>query len=590
VIVDAARRADLEPAPGVEPSSIRRFPCAAWLLELYYRRETFMGLEEDEKERRRASLSRQWRRRWELLHDKQCCAHLGFFIKEDPEPRRDKKHNPCIYTDRLTDVVNEVLSRARKLPGFKKYAISCFEEAAGEVLKEFRARYGKYAPNWTEPDPPMVAEADDEEEESDEKYLEAVDRIARRCIKYASAKSEDGQIAFYTKLVARFQMQLSELTPPLGDGSDGGGIKDTVPPVSFGGHEKTEKVRAAHFSSSQPSMLVKNAEQNRKVVQFRADRSVLSKPLTESPESGAKKLVEAFVSVGVVEFKTVFISCIDLKGDYRCVGAEDVTAEQLRARIPTYIRRSERQTQSVSLRPKNPELRQDHAACSNGALIQVDDCSPEVLARLAPYSFVTVETSPGNYQAWIALPKGTTEGARISIRERLLRKLKDTGANGGAYNSVRLAGSLNAKEKYRDAQGHLPRVKVVDYSPSLMVAPQLLEAAGLLAAPLPARVTPIATYSNSNLPASEADYHYYLARSGKSDSDKPDRSNADICYAIRMLKMGWPRHHIAARINELSSKARGRRDNYAQNTTDAAARILASEMPTTSASRERAIV
>jgi hypothetical protein len=572
IIIDAGRRADEEN----NPSSVRRFPCAAWLFELYYRRETFKGLNREEREKRESSYSRQWRRRWDSLHDAQCRAHLGFFIKDDPEKRPDKKPTPCIYTDRLTDVVNEVLVRARKLPDFKKYAISCFEQAAREVTKEFQAKYPKYAPDWVEPGPSSISPGDDNDrEETDKTYFDVADRLAKRCIKRAEQMSEDERVAFFTKMVRRFQMQLAELPSPEDDGTNGG-KKDTAPPESLGGHEKTQAAASAHFSSSLPVAVVKNTEENHKLLQFRADNSVRVVGAEIAPALEAQKLLEAFESVGVVEVKIVFISCVSSSGDYRCVGAEDVTVEHVRRRTDGYIKRSEKQTQSVCLRPKSPELRQGAAVCSNGALIQVDDCSLEVLGRLAPYSFVTVETSPGNYQAWLALPKGITEGERVLVRERLLRQLKDTGANGGAFNSVRLPGCLNAKEKYRDAQGHLPRVRVVDVAPSLMVAPSVLETAGLLAAPLPAKVTSIVTYNNSRIPTSEVDYQYYLSRSGNSDKSF-DRSNADICYAMAMLRLGHPRHYIISRINDLSDKAKGRRDSYAEQTVDRARNFVSED-------------
>ncbi|MDQ3474141.1 MAG: RepB family DNA primase, partial [Acidobacteriota bacterium] len=367
---------------------------------------------------------------------------------------------------------------------------------------------------------------------------------------------------------------------PTGTDDDG---KSSVPPVSLADMPKSAKAAAASVSSKQLSAIVKNTEEKLKTLPFRADNSVRVVGSENESISEARKLVEAFTSVGVDQFKTVFISCVSLTGDYRCLNSEDVGASALRGRLADYVRRSERQQQSVCLRPMNPELKQDDKVCSQGALIQVDDCTPEILERLAPYSFLTVETSPSNFQAWIALPRGVTEGKRVAVRERLLRQLKETGANGGAFNSVRLAGSLNAKEKYRGADGRLPRVRLCDVAPGLVIAPDVLDAAGLLAAPLPPRVTRVETYSNAQIPTEEADYHSYLARSGKSDSDKPDRSNADICYAIRMLNLGWPRHSVASRLNDLSSKAQGRRDKYAENTVNAAARILSTETPSTSA-------
>jgi primase-polymerase (primpol)-like protein len=119
-------------------------------------------------------------------------------------------------------------------------------------------------------------------------------------------------------------------------------------------------------------------------------------------------------------------------------------------------------------------------------------------------------------------------------------------------------------------------VKVVDVVPSLVAAPALLETAGLLATPLPPKVTRIETYSNPRIPTSEADYNYYLSRSASSGKAF-DRSNADICYAMAMLRLGHLDHTIESRINDLSDKAKGRNDNYAEKTVSRARDFMAED-------------
>ena len=73
--------------------------------------------------------------------------------------------------------------------------------------------------------------------------------------------------------------------------------------------------------------------------------------------------------------------------------------------------------------------------------IQLDDLKADQLPRVAPAVFLTLETSPGNFQAWLALP-----GSEDKDFARRLRK--GTGADATASGATRVAGSLNFKDKY----------------------------------------------------------------------------------------------------------------------------------------------
>jgi RepB DNA-primase from phage plasmid len=55
--------------------------------------------------------------------------------------------------------------------------------------------------------------------------------------------------------------------------------------------------------------------------------------------------------------------------------------------------------------------------------------------------FLTIETSPGNFPAWLALP-----GMEDKDFARRLRK--GTGADTTASGATRVAGSVNFKDKY----------------------------------------------------------------------------------------------------------------------------------------------
>jgi hypothetical protein len=69
--------------------------------------------------------------------------------------------------------------------------------------------------------------------------------------------------------------------------------------------------------------------------------------------------------------------------------------------------------------------------------------------------------SPGNFQAWLALP-----GAEDKDFARRLRK--GTGADTTASGATRVAGSLNFKDKYAP---HFPRVAIHTAHPALPARP-----------------------------------------------------------------------------------------------------------------------
>ena len=73
--------------------------------------------------------------------------------------------------------------------------------------------------------------------------------------------------------------------------------------------------------------------------------------------------------------------------------------------------------------------------------IQLDDLKADRLPALAPRLFLALETSPGNYQAWLAL-----SGNEDKDFARRLRK--GAGADPTASGATRVAGSLNFKDKY----------------------------------------------------------------------------------------------------------------------------------------------
>jgi hypothetical protein len=83
-------------------------------------------------------------------------------------------------------------------------------------------------------------------------------------------------------------------------------------------------------------------------------------------------------------------------------------------------------------------------------------------------AFLTLKTSPGNYQAWVAV-----EGGDREFTSRLKRGI---GADLWASGSVRMAGTFNFKRKYT---ADFPTVAIDEVHPGRIVTPAQLESMGL---------------------------------------------------------------------------------------------------------------
>ncbi len=173
------------------------------------------------------------------------------------------------------------------------------------------------------------------------------------------------------------------------------------------------------------------------------------------------RAVEAFTSVAVRSFVVTFYHETSGRRE-----VELVDPDSLLARMPDFLSR-------------NAGCRESFIVCvHDDRVIQVDDCDEAVWRRLMPWSFLTVRTSPGSYQAWLCAAE-PEHGAEI--RERLLRALADTSANGGAYGALRWPGSRNCKPNRRAADGGFPLVSTTSVARGRVVRMTQLEGAGLLA-------------------------------------------------------------------------------------------------------------
>ncbi len=259
----------------------------------------------------------------------------------------------------------------------------------------------------------------------------------------------------------------------------------------------------------------------------------------------ALRMLESFASVGVKAFDITHINIDAEKRGFR----PRQSLEQTRQSMPFLIASAERRQNNVIVRPHNPPA---------VFLIQLDDLTLEKAERVRAASFLTLETSPGNYQAWTAMRNET--GAIGNEYARRVRK--GTGADPTASGATRVAGTANFKRKY---EPDFPTVRISAVEPGRIVTPADLESLGLVAAPaLENRAASSLTHVSKRSRGRWPNYRFCLDRAPIAQgSDRPDISRADYTWCLTAYDWGWSVEAIAARLMEESSKAQENGQHYA---------------------------
>jgi hypothetical protein len=274
----------------------------------------------------------------------------------------------------------------------------------------------------------------------------------------------------------------------------------------------------------------------------------------------ALRMLDAFASVGAHRFDVTFLDIDGQKRGFRAKQSLMQLRNSLRMLLPGLTERHN----SLVVRP-HP---------GDAALVQLDDLDGAALERLNDVAFLTLATSPRNHQAWVAVCGVAPADARDLGR----RLRKGTGADLSASGATRVAGTVNYKRKY---EPEFPTVTVLSATPGRMVTPETLEQLGLLARQDVAQATPLRVSSTGG--RSWPDYQRCVngapLNHGKSS---PDISRADFFWCLMAAQRGWGEEEIAARLMELSGKARENGEAYArltaQNATAACARQLRSRV------------
>jgi hypothetical protein len=261
-------------------------------------------------------------------------------------------------------------------------------------------------------------------------------------------------------------------------------------------------------------------------------------------------MLAAFSSVGVHSFD---VTMTDIEGEK--TGFQiNRPIEALRRSIGKAIGAAIELRQNYIIRPRTNSV----------TLIQLDDLDSAKAERVAAHAFMVLETSPGNFQAWVAVKDAPEDLAR--------RLRKGAGADPTASGATRISGSVNFKTKYAP---EFPLVELSQVNAGNVTTPAALELAGIVAAqeePRPPRA--VASRASSSGRSSRKrwpSYQMCLDGAPKGTSGNQKRSMADFTWCRTAIEWGWSREATASRLMELSSKAKENGEGYAIQTATRAA-------------------
>jgi len=258
----------------------------------------------------------------------------------------------------------------------------------------------------------------------------------------------------------------------------------------------------------------------------------------------ARTMLDIFASVGATRFDITVTTAAGDKQSFE----RSVSLSSLARTLPVRLDAAIANCRNLIVRPHGPGV----------SFLQLDDLAGEQLARLAPAVFLTLETSPGNFQAWIALRGNDDKNFARRVR-------RGTGADATASGATRVAGSLNFKDKYAP---NFPQVALRAIQRGKFTSAAELDALGLVAppedfAPLPSTRPRLTTGGTRTWP------NYAHALEGApadSEGHGPDRSRADFVWCMTAITWGFGITETAERLLEESSKARSAGKAYAELT------------------------
>jgi len=278
-------------------------------------------------------------------------------------------------------------------------------------------------------------------------------------------------------------------------------------------------------------------------------------------------MIDVFASVGATHFD---LTHLNIEGEKRGFRPRQ-SVSQLKNSLPKLFPGATARQNNIIVRPHADQMH----------FIQLDDLDEPSLKRVGEAAFLTLRTSPGNHQAWVAvsdLPSG-------EVAKDFARRLrKGAGADPSATGATRVAGTTNYKRKY---EPDFPTVMISSSYPGRILTISQLDALGLVAQVEPektAAVLPLRPRRVSDQASRQRqwpDYQRCLLGAPPSKSGNgPDRSMADYFWCKMAAQRSWSVEEIAEKLIEVSERARERvrlKDGgyvkiTAQKASDAAAR------------------
>ena len=269
---------------------------------------------------------------------------------------------------------------------------------------------------------------------------------------------------------------------------------------------------------------------------------------SQAAGEAAQAMCDLFASVGAVAFDVTYTDLAGALVSYR----RGIRSDALRRWLPGMVAWAAAQRLNLIIRP----------VATGAILIQLDDLNGEAMDRLRPVAFLGLETSPGNFQAWLAIP---AEDADRDLARRLRRGV---GADDSASGATRVAGSLNFKRKYAP---NFPRVGIVHSDPGRVTSAAELEALGI------GRPAGSVHRHPRSAAARQAWPSYQRCVDGakpRRDGNGSDISRADFTWCMIAADWGWTVEEVAARLMELSRKAQENGQAYAVRTAQNAAEVV----------------
>ena len=271
--------------------------------------------------------------------------------------------------------------------------------------------------------------------------------------------------------------------------------------------------------------------------------------MTRVPDPiAAQRMLQTFACVGARVFDVTITDRQALKVQFK----GGLPLDRLIRSMPGELESAAASEQNVIVRPRG-----------FGVFIQLDDLQAEAIERVSPVSFLGLKTSPGNYQAWVAMNESNVH---------VLQQLRSmTNADLCASGATRIAGSLNFKVKYAP---DYPLVEIVNGFQERIASKETLASIGIHAdAPFKKAPRPVFPHRTPGGPRRWPSYRICLecAPPAHGDPHRPDVSRADFTWCMIAIDWGWSIKETAGQLLLISPKARENGPAYAMLTAGRAA-------------------